>query len=308
MSFRWSCVSSTSDRLLGGLPLADLRPVELAAGAELYRQGQRGDALYTVEQGSLVVAARLPGGREVELATLREGDVVGELALLDGGARSATVRALEPTRVLRLARAEFHALVSRRDEAARTLRRRLLVLACTRLRDRRRALAASLPGQPLRAPALTGEPAQLPALPYLARLPFFRGYDAEALGGLLARARVERVSPGAVLVAEGGRPRSLFVTLNGAVEEAIRRAESTIRVALAGPGCGFGYACLLAGGEATATAAARERSLVLAVEPVDIDELLADENFATAIERDVVRALRQAERPQARLAAAHSSS
>lgn len=51
--------------------------------------------------------------------------------------------------------------------------------------------------------------------------------------------------PGTVLVAEGGRPRALFVTLNGAVEEAIRRGVRAIRVALAGPGRGFGYASLL---------------------------------------------------------------
>jgi CRP-like cAMP-binding protein len=300
-------VTSRSDRLLAGLQLGELTPLELEPGEELYRQGQRADALYAVEHGRLVVAARLPGGRELELGTLGEGDVLGELALLDGGVRSATVRALEPSRVLRLARAEFHALVSRRDAGARLLRRRLTELACTRLRERQRTLAGSLPGAPLGAATVSGDPAELPARSYLARLPFFRGFEPETLEELLSRARVERVSPGAVLVAEGERSRAFFVTLNGAVEEAVRRERSAIRVALAGPGRGFGYACLLAGGPATATAAARERSLVLVVEPDELEALLADDSFATGIERDVVFALRQAERPQARLAVPHSS-
>jgi CRP-like cAMP-binding protein len=108
------------------------------------------------------------------------------------------------------------------------------------------------------------------------------------------------------VLAEGERPRGFFVTLNGAVEESIRRGTSAIRVQLAGPGRGFGYASLLAGGEATTTAVARERSLVLVVDPAELDALLSTVAFAEAVERDVVGALRQAERPQARLAASHS--
>ena len=138
-----------------------------------------------------------------------------------------------------------------------------------------------------------------PAQGYLRRLPFFRHYDAEEVDDLLRRASFERVDPRALLVAEGERPRALFVTVNGAVEEVIRRDGGAIRVALAGPGRAFGYTGSIAGGTATASAAARERSVVLVVDP---DELASDA-FASAIGRDVVVALRQAERPQARLAA-----
>ena len=95
---------------------------------------------------------------------------------------------------------------------------------------------------------MRGETAQPPDRAYLLRLPFFRDFGANELDELLARASVERVAPGAVLVAEGERPRALFVTLNGAVEEVIRRDGGAIRVALAGPGRGFGYAGLIAGG------------------------------------------------------------
>ncbi len=149
-------MTSTSDQLLRGLPLfaglelAELAglvgSIDLAAGEELWRQGEPADALYVVETGSLAVAARLPGERDHTLATLGAHEVLGELALLDGGVRTASVRALEPTRLLRLARADFRALVSRRDDSARTLRRRLTDLACTRLRERHRALAATLSG------------------------------------------------------------------------------------------------------------------------------------------------------------------
>jgi CRP/FNR family transcriptional regulator, cyclic AMP receptor protein len=306
-------VTSTSDRLLRELPLlagielgeiADVVGTrELAAGEELWRQGQAAEALYVVEAGTVGVAARLPGGREVELATLGPREVLGELALLDHGPHTATVRALEPTRLLRLGCAEFRALVSRRDQGARALRRRLTELACARLSARHRALAATLAGSRAAGRGTRGEPTELPDRAYLSGLPFFRHFEADALASMLARGTVERVRRGALLAAEGELSRGLFVTLSGAVEEAIRREDAAIRVALAGPGRAFGYAGLLAGDAATATAAARERAIVLVVEPGDVDDLLATDDFETAIERDVVTALRQAERPQARLAA-----
>ena len=80
-----------------------------------------------------------------------------------------------------------------------------------------------------------------PAQGYLRRLPFFRHYDAEEVDDLLRRASFERVDPRALLVAEGERPRALFVTVNGAVEKVLVRGERRIRVGLAGPGRAFGY-------------------------------------------------------------------
>jgi CRP/FNR family cyclic AMP-dependent transcriptional regulator len=307
-------VTSTSERLLRELPLlagvelgelADIvRRSDLAAGEELWRQGHLPDALYVVESGRLVVSARLPGAREVELATLGPREVVGELALLGNSVHTATVRALEPSRLLRLGRAEFRALVSRRDRGARALRRRLIELACTRLCARQRVLAAMLAGPPPAATATRGQPTELPDRAYLSGLGFFRHLEDEPVEDLLRRGAVERVERGAVLVAEGGRSRGLFVTLNGAVAEAIRREDAAVRVALAGPGRAFGYAGLLTGSAATATAVARERSVVLVVEPDEVEALLATDGFEAAIEHDIVIALRQAERPQARLAAA----
>ena len=305
-------MTSTSEQLLGSLPLfAGLEPGELSGllaaceletGEQLWQQGERGDALYVVEAGSLEVAGRLPGRGELSLATVGPGDVVGELALLDSGLRTAGVRALEPTRLLRLGRVEFRALVVSRNPSARLLRRRITEIACARLLQRHRTLSSTLPGAFVHAVATRGATARPPDLEYLRWLPFFREYRAAELEQLLASASVERVPRGAVLVTEGEVSAALFVTLNGAVEEVIRRQGGSIRVALAGPGRGFGYAGLLARGAATATAIARERSVVLAVAPRELERQLREDPFASAVERDVVGALRQAERPQARLA------
>lgn len=310
-------MTSTSDGPLAGVPLFEglgvgslrelLAPIELAAGEELWRQGAAADALYVIESGRVAITARLPGGREAKLAELAALDVLGELALLDGGTRTGGVRALEPTRLLGLSYRQFRAVVDGRDADAHELRRRLIELACVRLRGRHLALARLLPGMPpASAGPQRGEPAPPPDLDYLRRLPFLRGFNPVRLAALVSAASVERVARGTVLVAEGEAPAAYFVTLNGAVEEAIRREGAAIRVALAGPGRGFGYSALIAGGEATASAIARERSVVLALEPDLFEWGVLGSPVIDAIERDVVAALRQAERPQARLAAQES--
>ncbi|MGI8605679.1 MAG: cyclic nucleotide-binding domain-containing protein, partial [Gaiellaceae bacterium] len=115
------------------------------------------NGLHVIAKGLVQVSARLPGDREVELATLGVGEVLGEIPLIDGGTRTATVRAVEPTTTLFLGRADFTALVSRLHPTAFTLKRRIAAIACERLRKRYAALAASLGDGPAPA-ANAGDP------------------------------------------------------------------------------------------------------------------------------------------------------
>ncbi|HEY5318961.1 MAG TPA: cyclic nucleotide-binding domain-containing protein [Solirubrobacteraceae bacterium] len=306
-------MTSTSEQLLREVPLFEgldvrglaelLTPRELEPGQALWRQGQAADALYVIASGRVAVTARLLGEQQSALAELGPRDVLGELALLDGGTRTAGVRALELTRLLSLSLADFRAVVLSRDQGARELRRRLTGLACSRLGARHRALAATLAGRPPEVRPALRRPTERPDPAYLLRLPFFRNFRRVELDALLAGASIEQVQAGDLLLAEGERSAGLFVTLNGAVEEVIRRNGHTIRLALLGPGRGFGYAGLIAGGATTAAAAARERSVVLVIAPHELEHELEHDPFASAIDRDIVSALRQAERPQAPLAA-----
>jgi CRP-like cAMP-binding protein len=211
-------------------------------------------------------------------------------------------------RLMSLGREDFRAVVRSRDRGARELRRRLIALACSRLRERHRALAATLEGGPLQAMPGRREPTGPPDPAYLLRLPFFRHFSRRDLDDLLGRASVEQVRVRDLLLAEGERSPGLFVTLHGTVEEVIRRDGHAIRIALLGPGRGFGYASLIDGGHATATAAARERSVVFVIAADEFEHQLQHDSFASAIESDIVGALRHAARPQARLAARDGAS
>ena len=83
--------------LLGQLPsavqerLIDMGHTRSAAkGDILYLQGDEGDRLYLIVSGTVRISASSADGRELNLNSLGPGEVMGEIALLDGGRRTAT--------------------------------------------------------------------------------------------------------------------------------------------------------------------------------------------------------------------------
>ena len=89
-----------------------LRARRFRRGEVLFHEGDPGDALFVVASGAVKVVVPSEEGEEAILATLRRGDFLGELALLDGAPRSASAVALEPTETLALPRDQFRALVA----------------------------------------------------------------------------------------------------------------------------------------------------------------------------------------------------
>ena len=90
---------------------AGARPVALAAGEWLLRQGDPGDAAYTVCSGRLEVLAERPAPAQ-RLRSLRRGDTFGELALITGAPRAASIRAVRDSELHAIDRAEFTRLLA----------------------------------------------------------------------------------------------------------------------------------------------------------------------------------------------------
>ncbi|HVF20112.1 MAG TPA: Crp/Fnr family transcriptional regulator [Mycobacteriales bacterium] len=80
-------------------------------GQPLVHEGESGTTLFVIVEGSVAVFVTAETGDRMTLATLGPTDVVGEIALLDEGPRSASAEAIEPTTVLVLSRATFLDLV-----------------------------------------------------------------------------------------------------------------------------------------------------------------------------------------------------
>ncbi len=125
--------------LLRSVPLfADLEEDELEnfsrvavgrafpAGTRVFHEGDRSDACYIVRDGSFRVTREHSDGRAITLATLGPGDIFGELAMLDGEVRSASVEALTDGELLALPAGEVRALLTRHPEITVKLNKALV--------------------------------------------------------------------------------------------------------------------------------------------------------------------------------------
>jgi NTE family protein len=90
---------------------AELEWVSIRGGQTLFRENEVADALYIVTAGCLAVTVRSGNGRNVLVARVPAGEIVGEMALLDGGLRSATVEAVRDTELLRLNKSSYKRLL-----------------------------------------------------------------------------------------------------------------------------------------------------------------------------------------------------
>ena len=168
-------LAGASEEALADLA-ADARPFRVLAGDWLLREGDEADDLYVVVRGRLRVVAR-SGGEERTLRVLGPGASIGELALLTGAPRSASVQAVRDSTLLRLPRGPFVELLER-DHVVRG--------------GRRAGARAPAPGE--RRPRRTADPPRADRRP--------RAGDARAgpRGRPVARARA-----GAVRLGRGAR-------------------------------------------------------------------------------------------------------
>ena len=106
---------------------------DLAQGETLYSEGEAATSACILLSGVLDAFASLPGGGETKVGTIRSGAVLGEMALLNGGERTATVRAREPARVLEVSSMFFMASLGRMDLPTHKLLRGVISVIAMRL-------------------------------------------------------------------------------------------------------------------------------------------------------------------------------
>jgi len=88
-------------------------PAHFYKGQVILMEEEEGNTLFVIERGKVKVSVQDKEGRELVLAVLGEGDFFGEMAILDGKPRSASVVALEDTLALTLRRGDFLNIIHR---------------------------------------------------------------------------------------------------------------------------------------------------------------------------------------------------
>ena len=111
--------------LFSGLPEEDIagltklmRARQFPAHQPVFWIGEAGDDFYVVQSGKVNVSCLDEAGKEVNLAQLGAGHFFGELSLLDGGPRTATVRTLVDSTLLSLGREDFSRFLETHPKAA----------------------------------------------------------------------------------------------------------------------------------------------------------------------------------------------
>lgn len=119
-------------RLFSGLPAEKTAILEAEAqtrsfkrGEVVFHKGDPGEAMFMILEGQVKIVLPSEGGDEALLGVLDQGDFFGELSLIDGRSRSATIVATEPTETLVLHRDALLRLVRTSPEVAIDLLRAL---------------------------------------------------------------------------------------------------------------------------------------------------------------------------------------
>lgn len=308
----------TATSLVSGIPLfagigpAELerilrifQPVSFDPGACLVRQGQPADSAYILESGIADVITALPGGGEAKVAELGPGSVLGEMALLERGVRSATVIARGPVTGHLVERDGFRMLLAQRERAAFTIQTRITLTLCRRLRElNARIVESDAPENA--APPLSGQTAEPAGMrrgqcsfdyrAFLPLLPVFKRFSPGELEDFAKHTDVMELDRGRILFHQDDPGAAAFVVVRGALEIGHAANGRRYRIGILGPGRLCGIVSLIEGRPHSMSAAARERSVLLEIPKAGFDALSngrdpAAARFQDAINRELLQAL-----------------
>ena len=288
------------------------RPVSFQPGARLLRQGEASRGAFLVRSGRLEAEVALPGGGTLRVAEFGDGDMFGEMALLERGVCSASVLARTPVEGWFVGRDEFRAMVASRDAAALEVQRAITRVLAAKLRAlnarvREHPAAEDRPRRPA-SPSVEMRPS-FDWRPFLPVLRFFEGFDEQEVAELVAPARAFELARGARLFDQDGPPDACYLVLRGAVEVFSVAGNVERRIALCGPGELVGYLAVLEGAPHGAAARVREAACLLAFASGDFLRLHGDGSGASvslqhAIHATLLRSLARTNNQLTRLIAA----
>ena len=126
-----SQIFGTLDHIARAAVAAELRPATFATGHLIFARGDLGRELYVVLSGRVRLSVLTIDGRELTFAHANAGEIFGEIAMLDGKARTADATAVEETHTMLLSRSALDGLMSSIPELTQSV----IAFVCDRLRE-----------------------------------------------------------------------------------------------------------------------------------------------------------------------------
>lgn len=218
---------------------------EFQPGETIVAEGEPGNSLFAIVEGSVEVVRTLKSGRRRTVAFLGEGDFFGEASLLSDVPRLASVKAFERTAVLELTRERLEGLIQRHPSVGEALH----------TYHRERLLDDVLRGNPI-----------------------FRMLPPERRESLARDFQLCARPEGATLLTQGKPVDALYLLLRGRCQVLHQRPEGgELPLRTLGEGDMFGEISLMLGLSATATVRAESACLLLRLDWGSCDRYLMDQ-------------------------------
>ena len=246
-----SLLQATSSRFVDALGADAMEALVATAtllrrrrGDIIFREGEPGSELYIILEGEVAVERLDAFGASRKLATLGPGAFFGEMAIVAGAPRSATIRATSDALLLEVSRAGVRRL-SERDPAIRDLLMRFF----------RARLVGTL----------------------MATSPIFTPLSASERRALVSRFRMRELPPERTVLRQGTRCDGLYMVLVGKLGAFIEEPDHpTIQLGTLGSGDVFGEMSFMSDEPAMASIITIERSWVLRLPRSDLEQVVAD--------------------------------
>ena len=255
------------------------KEASVAQGSFLYREGEpAADACFLLD-GELEVMRALPGGGEARLTTITPGAMIGEMALVAGGTRTASVRALKPSSVLIVSRYFFDAALDQMSVPAFKVLRALARRLAERRNRLRQQTLQELNCHDHATPAdvepagddghsdRAGATAATPSFDYRAFLPILPGFEALTAvetDHLVQLTSVRELARDAFLYREQAPATACYIVVRGALEVSVVR-DCRHQLAILGPGRFAGANALILESAQMSDVRLRSDSLLLAL-------------------------------------------
>ncbi len=246
----------------------------IAAGETIYLEGDAATSACFLIEGELEALKALPGGGAAQVGTIGPGCMIGEMALVAGGTRSATVRAITSSTVLTVSYHFFHAALDQMSVPAFKILRSVIHSLTGRLEELQGRIleqwdceAYSLPSH-ASAPE-SGLPGASPERaqsfnyrPFLPVLPFFASFTESEIDLVAARAKVVELQRGEFLFREGAPVEACYILVHGATENSVIR-DRRYQLSICGPGRLCGANAMIRGTSCNSDARIRSAALLL---------------------------------------------
>lgn len=222
--------------------LVQMEMREMMPGEPVITEGEIGHSFFVLASGRVRITRKSETGEEVTLAYLTDGAFFGEMALLQDGARTASVIVEEESQIFEISKEVLDNVVNAFPSVAHVLKNFY----------KQRLLSTAMATNPL-----------------------FQPFDAEQRRTLMELFKSKSFNQGDVVLKQGKKGSGLFILLHGKLD-VVRKKEDGSEVTLAelGPGDMFGEMSLLTGQPTYATVAAASDCFVLRLSKRKFDEVI----------------------------------